>query len=135
MKKHFIIAGILLIIYIIIINAFNALASYSFFPKEQIIENQIIKDSGIENAHVSDSLTISVSRKRWYGKIYEAINAEGKVSNLYILGFIRLPLTNININYAVFHILFFVTLLIYISTVATIRLIKYKKHGYYYNYM
>ena len=135
MKKHFIIAGILLIIYIIIINAFNALASYSFFPQEQIIENQIITDSGIKNAHVSDSLTISVSRKRWYGKIYEVINAEGKVSNLYILGFIRLPLTNININYAVFHILFFVTLLIYISTVATIRLIKYKKHGYYYNYM
>ncbi len=135
MKKHFIVAGMLLFIYIIIINVFNVLASYSFSSQNQIIQKQIVIGSTTEVAHVSDSLTISVSKKRWYGKIHEAINGEGKISNLYFLGFIKLPLVNININYALFHILFFIGLLVYISTIATIRLIKYKKHGYYYNYM
>ena len=135
MKKHFIIMGISLFIYIIIINVFNVLASYSLFSQNQIIQKQIVIGSTTEVAHVSDSLTVSVSKKRWYGKIHEAISGEGKISNLYFLGFIKLPLTNLDISYVVFHILFFAALLIYLSTMATIRLIKYKKQGYYYNYM
>ena len=135
MKKHFIVAVMLLFIYIIIINVFNVLASYSFSSQNQIIQKQIVIGSTTEVAHVSDSLTVSVSKKRWYGKIHEAISGKGKISNLYFLGFIKLPLVNINISYIAFHILFFIGLLVYLSTIATIRLIKYKKHGYYYNYM
>ena len=135
MKKHFIVAGILLFLYIIIVNVFNTFASYSIPLQNQIIKNQVAIDPAVEIAHIGNSLTISVLKKRWYGKIYEAINDDGKISNLYFLRFIKLPLTNININYVAFHILFFAALLIYISTAATIRLIKYKKHSYYYNYM
>ena len=135
MKKHFIIAGILLFLYVIIINVFNVLASYSISFQNQVNQEQIIIDPTIETAHVGDSLTVSVSRKRWYGKIYEAINNNGKISNLYFLGFIKLPLVNLGISYLAFHILFFIALLIYISLAATIRLIKYKNYGSYYGYM
>ena len=135
MKKSFIIVGIFLFIYIIIINVFNVLASYSLFSQNQIIQKQIVIGSTTEVAHVSDSLAVSVSKKRWYGKIHEAISGEGKISNLYFLGFIKLPLVNLNISYVAFHIFFFFALVIYICTIATVRLIKYKKQGYYYNYM
>ncbi len=136
MKKHFIIAGLLLLIYVVIINGFNALASYHL-SQNQIIQEQIITTIAptTQIAQVSTSLSVSVSRKRWYGKIYEIINNEGEISNLYLLGFLKLPLVNINISYVVFHILFFIALLIYLSILTTIRLIKYKKYKYYYNYM
>lgn len=131
MKKHLIIAIILLSIYIIIINTFNILASYSWQGQNGIIQKQIIIGATAEEAKLSDSLSLSVLRKRWYGRIYETIESQGKLSNLYLLGFIKLPLTNYDISYVAFHIIFLISILIYISIAATIRLINYRKYKYY----
>lgn len=131
MKKNLIIIALLFFLYIILINTFNYFSSYYQPIQNQIIQKQIT-GVGIEVAHVSTSLAVSVQRKRWYGKIYEIIDGQGKISNLYLLGFIKLPLVNAGINYITFHILFFILILIYISIIITIKLIKYKKHKYYY---
>ena len=131
MKKHIIIAAILIFFYIIIMNSFNFLASYSFPAQNQIIQGQIGGSSAMEIAQVSTSLSLSVSRKRWYGEIYEIIDGQGKISNLYLLGFIKLPLRNIDINYALYHILFFISILTYTGIAAAIKLINYKKYKYY----
>ena len=135
LKPHLAIVIILIFIYVIIINVFNFFSSFSLFTQNYIIQKQLTTSSAIENTNLGDSLSLSILRKRWYGRIYETINNDGKISNLYFLGFVKLPLANKNTNYAIYHILFFIALLIYISTTATIRLIKYKKHGYYYNYV
>ncbi len=131
LKIHFAIAIILIFFYVIIINSFNFLASYSFPIQNQIIQRQIESSSTTEIAQVSTSLSLSVLRKRWYGRIYETIESQGKLSNLYLLGFIKLPLVNLDISYIAFHIIFLIAILIYISIAATIRLINYRKYKYY----
>ena len=132
LKPHLAITIILIFIYIIVINSLNFFSSFSLFSQEYIIRKQIVTGSTVENTNLGDSLSLSVSRRRWYGRIYERINNNGKISNLYLLGFIKLPLTNKNMSYAIYHILFFIVMLIYISTITTVKLINYRKHKYYY---
>ena len=131
MRKHIIIAVILIFFYVIIMNSFNFLASYSFPVQNQIIQGQIGGSSTTETAQVSTSLSLSVLRKRWYGKIYETVDNQGKISNLYLLGFIKLPLVNLDISYIIYHVLFLITILIYIPIVATVKLINHRKYRYY----
>lgn len=129
---HIIIALILIFAYIILANALGALSSINLFSQGYLMQEQKTIGSTIENTHVSDSIELSVLKRRWYGKIHESITGSGKQSNVYLLGFISLPLSNNNKNYAAYHVLFFTAILIYLSLTITIKLINYRKYRYYY---
>ncbi len=130
--KHVAFVLAIFIIYILAINIASSFFSLNFQIGSRFDAAEIKQDNTIEEAKLTDDVSIQVSRKRWYGKIYELLGSEGKTSNLYLLGFIKLPLVNEGSSYIIYHVLFLIAILIYISAVTTVKLINYKKYRYYY---
>src|SRR3989344_9133359 len=97
--KHVAFVLAIFIIYILAINIASSFFSLNFQIGSRFDAAEIKQDNTIEEAKLTDDVSIQVSRKRWYGKIYELLGSEGKTSNLYLLGFIKLPLVNEGSSY------------------------------------
>ena len=95
--------GIILILYIIIINFlfnnnFQDFIGYNFSDNGTYISSS----GGIEKVNMGDSVSVKITRNRWYGTIYEENN--NKI--LYLFKFIPLPIEKNNSNYLQAHIIF-----------------------------
>jgi len=60
-------------------------------------------DSEFLKADIGHSVSVTVERNRFYGKIIET---DG-ISNIYLLGFVKLPLNSKKIDFRTFHRIFF----------------------------
>jgi len=102
-KKLIIALVISLFVYVFIINFlfnnnFQDLIGYNFSNNETYITSY----GGIEKVNMGDSVSVTVTRNRWYGTIYEENN--NKI--LYLFKFIPLPLEKDNSDYLTAHIIF-----------------------------
>jgi len=88
----------MVIVYVLIINIFASILSIS-------IENAEIRSSnggGMLKIGVSESVSILVTRNRWYGKILE----ENGHSILYLFRFVKLPIRVKKLNFIYYHVIF-----------------------------
>ena len=89
---------------------FNLLPSMSGYIDDSGISSSLVSSGGTdEKIGVSDSVSITVKAKRFYGTVYSTGTFE-RVSVLYILGFIPLPLKVANINFGYLHAIFFISM-------------------------
>lgn len=84
----FVLVGILL--YIVLANLLAGLFKIDL-PGYESTSGPTI-DNGDVNIGVSDSVSVSVTRFRWYGTIFEGSNSQGKTSTLYLFGIVKFPL-------------------------------------------
>ena len=96
----------IIVIYIFSINLFASLINSS--SETQTISGVI---SGRLNTRISlsESVSITITRNRWYGKII--IN--NGIEYLYLFNLIRLPKKIQNYNFVIFHLIFLVTLILF----------------------
>lgn len=127
-----ILTSILLILgYIVVINALSSVNVKNLFsntgtaiPEGCTIINASYyecSNSGFtQKVGISDQLSFSIERPRWYGTIYES----GKEKNVKIFGLINLPLKHDGTDYGMIHIFAFLSLMAIISIMF---LIKYEQ--------
>lgn len=122
----FIIIFCIIIIYIFSINIFASLINFS--SQQQSISSFI---SGGFNVRVgfSDSVGIKVTRTRFYGTIIET-NGE---AYLYLFNLIKLPKKIQSYNFMIFHLIFLVTLILFIILIFTKKKV-YKEETPNYDY-
>lgn len=101
MKQKYILLILIasLITYIIVINLIN---SASFQNARNNNTSNSISGGADVRINMGDSVTVSIVRNRWYGKIYE----EGDSKILYLFKKIKLPLEDNGKDYLPFHIFF-----------------------------
>ena len=112
-RSHTAILATILLGYILFINVFSLVDLSSINPMNN-------GSSQYNRIGFQDTISIKVERWDWYGKTVEYPLAENKkVSTLYLLGLLRMPLRNAHINFIYPHIamLLFLTFL-------TVRFIK-----------
>jgi len=90
---------ILLFLYIFIINLIYS-TSFSDFIKNNFTNQQ--ENSFEENIGISDSVSVTIERSRWYGKII----IQDKNKELYLFGFLKIPLEKNETNYSISHLIF-----------------------------
>ena len=115
-----------IVIYIISINIFASLINFS--SQQQTIRSMI---SGGFNVRVgfSDSVSVMVTRNRWYGEI---IINNGE-AYLYLFNLIKLPHKIQSYNFIIFHIIFLITLILFIILIFTKKKV-YKEETPNYDY-
>ena len=92
------------IVYIISINIFASLISYSYInPKT----TEKIEGGSVVEISVGESMSVQVTRPRWYGTIYE----NNGNSYLHLFDFIILPKKIKNYNFIWFHLIFLIILI------------------------
>jgi len=105
MRKNYLVYVIavgLLLAYILIINAVGSLMSNESSYSGGVEGN----DYGDVVVGVSDNVDVSVVKNRWYGTILENSGRTTKLSKLYLMGFIPLPLNVNGGNLVWIHIIF-----------------------------
>lgn len=102
-------------IYVGLIN----LVAYAFENPIMIKTNMANETIQSEAVAMGNSAKVIVERNRFYGKIVEKLSEDSKISKLYFLGLIPLPLfvgsTNFKYVHVLFGILIFVLLIALIS--------------------
>lgn len=98
----FILVGII-IAYIFLINVVvSLLVQYPSFQGDGM---QKEGNSGFNvDLRMSDSVSVTVARQRFYGRVLEFIGGKSKVSYLYLFNFLKLPLEVHGIHFLYFHI-------------------------------
>ena len=96
-----------IVIYIFSINLFASLINFS--SQQQSISN-VISSGLIVVVGFSDSVSITVTKKRWYGEII--IN--NGIEHLFLFNLIKLPKKIQSYNFVIFHLIFLVTLILFI---------------------
>ncbi|MBI2449256.1 hypothetical protein HYV49_03080 [Candidatus Pacearchaeota archaeon] len=108
MIKHSLILIGMMAGYVILINLVAFISQLGGFSYEDGIEQG---DSGGDvKVGVGESVSVTVQRNRWYGKIIENVGDDSKISYVYLLGFLRLPLIINKFNFVYVHILMFVAI-------------------------
>jgi len=98
-KYILIFLGISLFLYVVVIN----LISTYYLPGQNNNTEDSNSYSGNQiKLNVGDSVSVSIIRNRWYGKIYE----EGGSKILYIFDKLRMPIETNGRNYILSHIIF-----------------------------
>lgn len=101
----FIIIIIVSIFYLFYINIY---ATIDFSQNIEGFNNEQIIDGGTNVIiGMSDDVSVSVTRDRWYGTIIE----NGDTKNLYFFDKIKLPLLINGINYVLYHIVFLILMI------------------------
>ena len=87
-------------------------------PTRTVSAPSEIEDSFNVALGISESVTVTVTRQRFYGKIIEIVAADSKVVYVYLFNFLKLPLRVHAINFLYFHIgiIFLIVLLFFILT-------------------
>ncbi len=85
--------------YILVINVVASIPEINFKTSNFSVQGS----SGFAKADFGHSVEVTVERKRFYGSIVE----QDKISNLYVLKFIKIPLKYNNFNFKRIHQIFF----------------------------
>ena len=114
MKKRvwvYILAIAFVLVYLFFINAI-AYSLYASSNNEELNTNS--ENNGDIKLGVSDSVDVSVTRPRFYGTIIENSSKNTKISLLYLLNIIKIPLNSGGISFLFIHILFLIVLIFFI---------------------
>ena len=68
-------------------------------------------DGGGVKVGMSDSVSVTVQRNRWYGKIIENAGDDSRISYVYLFNFLRLPLIANKFNFVYVHILMLIAIM------------------------
>lgn len=122
-KYSLILIGVI-ISYIVLINFVAIITQFGGFAYADNIEQS---DSGQGvRVGVGESVSVSVQRNRWYGRIIENVGDDNSISYIYLFNFLRLPLIINKFNFIYVHIL----ALIAIAS-ASVFFWRRKKDGFY----
>lgn len=105
-KLSFIIL-IISLFYIVNINILSSILAYKPLSTEQQQEDFSI-DNFNTQLPISDSISVSIKRTRFYGTIYESLSESGKTSKLYLADFIPIPLFIKGYSMLLFHMIFII---------------------------
>ena len=101
--KHSIILTVIIAGYIVLINLAAFITQLGGFTYIESIE-QSDSGQGVK-VGVAESVSVTVQRNRWYGKIIENAGDDSKISYVYLLNFLRLPLIINKFNFVYVHII------------------------------
>ncbi len=106
--KIILIAGIIIAAYVILINFIASVSQLNGFTYANNVE-QSNSGQGVK-VGVGESVSVTVQRNRWYGKIIENVGDDSKISYIYLFNFLRLPLIINKFNFIYVHILMLVAI-------------------------
>lgn len=104
--SHALLYIIFIVSYILLIN----FVSEIYTPGVSFNNYLTILDSGTQTIGLSETVSITIFRPRWWGNIEES----NSKSTAYLANMIPLPIKNNGINYVKFHVIFFVLLFLLI---------------------
>lgn len=116
--KYLIFAGIL-IMYVLIINSFAMILAQTF-DEASLSEGNTAGAAMDVKVGVSDSVSVTVVRNRFYGTIVENAGSEGIVSYVYLFNLLKLPLIVKGFHFGYLHlimVLFSIGLFVFLTRI------------------
>lgn len=97
---------IVVITYVILINIVSVAVTIDVSSPSNIPNQQIVDSGSNQRLGVSDSITIDIARKRWYGVIYEKVGYNDTESNFYLFNIVKFPVRVGGISFITIHLIF-----------------------------
>lgn len=114
---------IVLIVYFIGVNMIKE----EILKEEEMNRNIVVKQQfqGIGEAiGIGEKVSVLVVRPRWYGKIIETSDNNGRISTLYLFWNLPIPLETKGFNWRVYHWSIIVTIILIVIIVSLITILQ-----------